>query len=189
MQLEARRRQGRSLWRKPVYAGSNTNAYINRPAMGTERMKSSISAPSIGPDMRATYTSYERNTRVENLQKKRRMQNAAVRDRWTNTGIRATIAYGVMILLVVCLGSIILAGRAAVIKAERENGRIQSRVADVLRTCETLQKQIDEAEASLFVGYAAVDLGLVSDNGVEKMLLTAPADAIVLPQNRQTGSR
>ena len=161
MQLEARRRQGRSLWRKPVYAGSNTNAYINRPAMGTERMKSSISAPSIGPDMRATYTSYERNTRVENLQKKRRMQNAAVRDRWTNTGIRATIAYGVMILLVVCL----------------------------LRTCETLQKQIDEAEASLFVGYAAVDLGLVSDNGVEKMLLTAPADAIVLPQNRQTGSR
>ena len=58
-----------------------------------------------------------------------------------------------------------------------------------MRKCETLRKSIDDAEAGLFVGYAAVDLGLVSDNGVEKMVLTAPADAIVLPQSRQTGSR
>ena len=189
MQLETRKRQGNSLWQKQVYAGMRTNAYGTRQAIGAERMKSSIASPTIGPDMRATYESHERNTRTENLQKRRRVQRAAVRERWTNTGIRATIAYGVILALVVCLGSVFLAGRAEVFRVEMQNSKIQSRVADTMRKCETLRKSIDDAEAGLFVGCAAVDLGLVSDNGVEKMVLTAPADAIVLPQSRQTGSR
>lgn len=189
MQLETRKRQGNSLWQKQVYAGMRTNAYGTRQAIGAERMKSSIASPTIGPDMRATYERHERNTRTENLQNRRRVQRAAVRERWTNTGIRATIAYGVILALVVCLGSVFLAGRAEVFRVEMQNSKIQSRVADTMRKCETLRKSIDDAEAGLFVGYAAVDLGLVSDNGVEKMVLTAPADAIVLPQSKQTGSR
>ena len=130
MQLETRKRQGNSLWQKQVYAGMRTNAYGTRQAIGAERMKSSIASPTIGPDMRATYERHERNTRTENLQKRRRVQRAAVRERWTNTGIRATIAYGVILALVVCLGSVFLAGRAEVFRVEMQNSKIQSRVAE-----------------------------------------------------------
>lgn len=192
MQLEAKKRQGRlfrkQLWRGSVYAGGRMQ-YTAQMNTGRERMRSSIVSPNVSGDMRWTYGTSEHKTRVMQLDQQRRKQQAAVRRRWTEEGIRATIAYAIIFVLLISTLGILAAGRAQVIKVEIQNRKILSRVNETQIKCMRLKEDIEAAEAGLFVGYAAVDLGLVSDNGVNKMRLTAPMDAIVVPQSRQTGSR
>lgn len=193
MQLEANKGRGRSfrtgLWQGRGFQGNRIRFQNARAGMSGERMKSSVASPVIGADMRPTYVVNERNTRVNQLNEHRRAQEAAVRESWSGEGIRATFAYGVMIVLAVVFGLILLAGRYEVIRVEIQNSKILARVNETQRKCAVLQTQIEETESNLFVGYAAVDLGLVSDNGVEKMKLTAPTDAIVLPQSSHNASR
>ncbi len=192
MQLEANKRQPRlfrkQLWKRTVYAGGRIQ-YSAQAGTSRERMRSSIASPSVSGDMRWTYQQNEHKTRTQQRNNSRMAQKAAVRRHWTEEGLRATIAYTVIVLLLVAFVSILAVGRAQIIKVEIQNRKILSRVNETQNKCMKLREDIDAAEASLFVGYAAVDLGLVSDNGVEKMMLKAPADAIVLPQSRQTGSR
>ena len=193
MQLEANKRRGRfpktALWQSRPLSEQQFHYHAARSRVGVERMRSSIASPVIGADMRPVYETNEHNTRMNQLEQKRKAQKVSVKSTWTREGIRATLAYGIIILLAVVFGCVLLAGRYEVLRVENQNRKILSRVDDTQRKCVKLQEQIEETESNLFVGYAAVDLGLVSDNGVEKMVLTAPADAIVLPQSRQIGSR
>ena len=156
--------------------------YTTRGAGTNRRMHSAVASPVLGPDMKVTYQRTGNNARTEQLADRRAQEKSKVRDVYNGEGIRASIAYSIWLCMALVLGVIFLYGRLNIIGTEMQNSQMRTTLAKTQSECVKLRADIEEKEENIFVGYQAVDIGLVSDIGVEKQKLCAPLDAnLMLP--------
>ena len=161
---------------------SKPNYYTGRQTPGKERLRSFISAPVLGADMRVVIEDTDHSTRTDRLHKRRQESRSRIHRAWGTDGIRTDLAYGICIGLAVLLAVILLYGRINVWGLAIQNRDANTKLNTTKAKCVELRDEIDAAEKEIFVGYEAVDIGLVSDIGVRKETLVAPLGAIVNPQ-------
>ena len=161
---------------------SKTNYYTGRPVPGQERLRSLISSPVLGPDMRAVIEDNDHSTRTDRLHKKRQESRSRIHPMWGREGIRTDLANKICLGIGVVLLMIFLYGRINIWGLGMQNRENNSKLNAAKAMCVELRSEIEEAEKEIFVGYEAVDIGLVSDIGVRKETLVAPVGAIVNPQ-------
>ncbi len=156
--------------------------YSSRGTAPGERLRSSVGSPEIGPDMRATYQGGDHAARMDQLHARREAQARKIKALYGPDGLRSSFAHGIWIFMGIVFLMIILTGRLEIVNIQIRNRQMEINVRDVKTKCTQLSNDIAAKETGIFVGYEAVDIGLVSDIGVEKQTLVAPEDAnFVMP--------
>ena len=183
MQSETMRRNARlvneEVWIGSMHVGNRANYHIVRPVHQGDRMHASVSAPTLGPDMRRVSEGSGRDGRVQRMQRRRLFREEV--SMLGADGIRASLAYAIMIVALLILVVTFSIGRYQVIRENMANGVMEAKLNETAQQCVILTGKLKAAEEEVAVGYQAVDLGLVSNNGANKIELYAPADAVLGP--------
>ena len=175
-------RTSRRVMRSNMRRADERAYYTTRGTDRRERLRSVVASPVIGADMKVSYRNEGKTTRTENLARRRSEEKSWVHATHSGEGIRASIAYGLWIGAAVVFAVFFLYGRINILGTDLQNRQMRATLASVQNECVGLEAEIRSKEDGIFVGYQAVDIGLVSDIGVEKQVLTAPASAnLMLP--------
>lgn len=92
-------------------------------------------------------------------------------------GIRWDAAWGIIIVIAVLCAAILLADLAGIGTGSRTITKLDSKITDVSEKNEQLRSELTYSAGDASVCTEAVKLNLISGNGVQKVMLTAPREA------------
>lgn len=96
-------------------------------------------------------------------------------------GIRADVALVVLAVMLATLGTAWLIDRSSMSATSKKISELQARIVRTQDLITDKEEEYSAAAASVDVGYAAIDLGMISTKGSSKIYLYAPEEAVMGP--------
>ncbi len=146
-----------------------------------DRMRSLVTPPTLGPDMRAARASAEHTSRMNALNSRRDEERKKTKELWSRNGIREDLMYGILAAIIIVFLLSFVPDRWQIIELNMQNQQMASQIRETRAANDQLRSDISEKESGIFVGYEAAEIGLVADTGVEVTELTVPDNAIMAP--------
>ena len=157
--------------------------------MRGSRVNVDFDLPELSADWQPVYhRAAKRTTRVDRNQARQAYEKERTVALVSSGGMQGKLFLTLFAVILVLIGTVLSADARDIREASARINSIERRIADVDRQREALREQYEQKAASVDVGYAAVDLGMISSKGVSMVMLYAPDNAMMAPNSTKTAS-
>lgn len=169
-------------WQERVRRVGNPYGYVSQGRSGRERMTFGVELPDMGADMQPVYLG-SRGPGARTAEMNRRRRDKASREvaPVSRGGLRGTVALALLAVLALALLICWRASRADIRATERRIARTEARIEEVERRRELLAEELEKKTADVDVAFTAAGQGMISSKGAERISITVPSDAVVMP--------
>ncbi len=195
MQNVTRRRRSRAYlmtgsnadlsWQKRLVnhnASGDRFGYVSDRDLNRSRMTFGVELPDFDADMNPVFGGREAHSeRRRRLDDERTATEESYAEPVSRDGLRGTIALGAMLLLVIALFGIWFSNRAPYRATMRRIAGINGRLSKIEEEYAYQERNYLRDAESFDVGYRAVDQGMISAKGYNKVEITVPQNAVLTP--------
>ncbi len=169
-------------WQDRVRQYANRYGYVQDHDVRRSRMTFDIELPDRAADMSPVYEGVRRTaTRSEELERLRRERSARSIPLVARQGVRGTVALALVAVLIAGLSVFWLFGRAQIRQIDARTERNVRRAAEIERRCKNLDLEYEARAAEIDVLYSAVEQGMISAKGAQRIYLEVPEEICMMP--------
>lgn len=176
------RRSADLSWQDRVQQYVNPYGFVQNQDVRRSRMTFDVELPDRAADMRPVYTQERRPAvRSEELARIRRDREERIIPLVSRHGVRGTVAVLALGLLVAVLLGFWVNGSVQIRQIDARTERNNRRIAEIERRCRNLDNEYEARTAEIDVLYSAVEQGMISARGAQKIYLEVPDEICMMP--------